>query len=188
MENLRPTRATCDDDQFAQFGEIDWRRVEALADITFGPDIRKAIENELNWHSVRWSEYARDADVVAYRKALESLSSLVKTPSSKDRMLPIEYELEQVMWFLEIMSQPLDDETQKMNVDYLLYSKIWSLIGKAGVPLTRGKGLPTNRLLKAQRVFQEICAQAGIKFSNSDQALAQALQRALKLFRPHWDK
>jgi hypothetical protein len=188
MENLRPPFATCADDRSGGHIRIDWHKVEVVADVRFESDLRDAIENELNWHSRRWAEYARDADVLAYRKALEALAAIIKAPSSKDRTLPIEYELGRVFWFLEIMSQPLDAELKTINADYFLYSQIWTLIGKAGIRLTRGKGLPKNRLLKAQRVFQEICAQAGITFSNSDQALAQALQRALKVSNPYWDK
>ena len=188
MDNLRPPFVTCGDDHSAQCIRIDWHKVEAMADVQFEPDLREAIENELNWHSRRWAEYAREPDSAAYRKAHEALAALVKAPSGKDRMLPIEQELERVFWFLEIMAQPLDADIKTINADYFLYSQIWALIGKAGVRLTRGKGLPNNRLLKAQRVFQEICVQAGITFSNSDQALAQALQRALKLSNPHWDK
>lgn len=187
MDNLRPPLASCGDNQSSHCIRIDWHRVEAIADVQFGPDLRKAIENELDWHSRRWAEYAREPDSAAYRKALEALAALVKAPSAKDRMLPIKDELERVFWFLEIMAQPLDADIKRINADYFLYSQIWTLIGKAGVRLTRGKGLPNNRLLKAQRVFQEICAQAGITFSNSDQALAQALQRALKLSNPNWD-
>lgn len=188
MENLRPPFATCADDQSGGLIRIDWYKVEVVAGVRFESDLREEIEDELNWHSRGWAEYARDADVLGYRKALEALAAIIKAPSSKDRVLPIEYELGRVFWFLEIMSQPLDAELKTINADYFLYSQIWTLIGKAGIRLTKGKGLPKNRLLKAQRVFQEICAQAGITFSNSDHALAQALQRALKVSNPHWDK
>lgn len=167
---------------------IDWRKVEAVADVEFELRLREEIERELNWHSQRWSEYSRDADVVAYRRAFEALSALVKNPSSRDRTLPIADELARVFWFLEFMSQPLDAEIKEVNADYLLYAKLWSLVGKAGIRLARGKGEPGNRLSKAQRVFQEICAQAGITFNNSDQALAKALQRALQHVSTGWDR
>ena len=102
MDNLRPPLASCGDNQSSHCIRIDWHRVEAIADVQFGPDLRKAIENELDWHSRRWAEYAREPDSAAYRKALEALAALVKAPSAKDRMLPIKDELERVFWFLEM--------------------------------------------------------------------------------------
>ena len=167
---------------------IDWYKVEAVADVEFTPDLRNQIENEFNWHSQRWSNYARDADVLAYRKAYEALAAIVKTPGSRDRTLPITDELNRVFCFLEFMTQPLDAEIKTVNANYLLYAKLWDLIGKAGIQLARGKGETGNRLSKAQRVLQVICAQAGITFNNSDQALAKALHRALHHINSEWDK
>lgn len=178
----------CADGKPVSQDRFDWHKIEAVADVHFEPDLRKEIENEFDWHSQRWSEYARDADVAAYRRAYEALAAIIKAPGSRDRTLPIADELDRVFWFLECMSQPLDAELKTVNADYLLYARLWHLIGKAGIRLAKGKGETGNRLSKAQRVLQEICAQAGITFNNSDQALAKALQRALQHVKFDWDK
>lgn len=159
---------------------IDWHKVESIADFQFEPDIRESIECELDWHSRQLEDYAPEFGYREYRKALEAIVAVVKTPKIRERMLPVEDELNRVFWFLEVMAEPVSPKQRIIKVDYILYYQIWSHIGKAGVRLTRGKGLPDNKLSKAQRIFQEICAQAGIGFNSSDQALAKALQRALK--------
>ena len=163
---------------------IDWLKVEAVAGVEFDASIRDAIENEFSGHVQRSEEYAPYVDEKAYNIALHALSALVQAPSAKERMQPIERELERVIWFLEILAQPNDIPSTVINNDYYLYARIWQHIGKAGIRLSKGKGILNNKLSKPQRVFKELCAQAGIKFSNSDQALALALHRALKASIP----
>lgn len=73
MDIPHPPITTFADGKPVSQDRFDWHKVEAVADVQFESDLREEIENEFDWHSQRWSEYARDADVAAYRKAYEAL-------------------------------------------------------------------------------------------------------------------
>lgn len=183
MDHPRPPFGTNVDSHFESNIRIDWPKVERVGDVRFAADIREAIENELNLHSQRLEKYARNVDEVVYRKALEALAATVSTPGAQERMLPVEHELHKVAWFLELMARPLSPRLQMLNDNYLLYSTLWSIIERTGVRMSMRKGTE-NKLSVAQRIFQEICAQASIRFNGSDEALAQPLKRALEASKP----
>lgn len=156
---------------------LDWERIEGISEHPFSHDLRNEIENNLSWFNSRSEDYADDVSSDEFANARKSLGALSRTNFSRSQIEPIEGEITTVLWFLELMSQVPSERA--VNAKYFLYFRIWKCIGKAGIKLTVGKGIPGHRLSHAQRVFGEICSEAGIGFV-SDQALADALKRALK--------
>ncbi|MCK9541621.1 MAG: hypothetical protein M0R03_06275 [Novosphingobium sp.] len=157
--------------------KFDWKRIERISELPFDNDIRNEIENNFSWFKLRSEDYADGVSSDEFANARNALGALSRTKFSRFQIEPIENEITTVLWFLEVMSQ-LPSE-REVNAKYFLYSRIWNCIGKAGVKLTLGKGIPNHRLSDAQKVFGEICSEGGMGFV-SDQALADALKRALK--------
>lgn len=157
--------------------KLDWEKIQEISRCPFNDLIRNEIENNIRWYRSRSVDYADDASSKDFSNALKALSTLSETEFSRSKLEPIEDEMVTVRWFLDVMSQAPSERA--INAKYFLYSRIWRCMGKAGVKLTQGKGIPNHRLSSAQKVFREICRQAAIEFP-SDQALADALKRALK--------
>lgn len=157
--------------------KFDWQTIQDIASCQFSDAIRNEIENNILWYRSRSSDYADDASSADFANALKALSVLSKTEFSHYKLEAIDDEMNTVMWFLDVMSQV--PSKQVISARYFLYSRIWRCIDRAGIKLTQGKGIPNHRLSHAQKVFREICRQAAIEFP-SDQALADALKRALK--------
>lgn len=157
--------------------EFDWEKIQEISSCQFSDLLRNEMENNIRWYHSGSAYYADNASSEDFSAALKALSLLSKTEFSRSMLEPIEDEMRTVQWFLDVMSQaPLE---RTVSAKYFLYSRIWGCVGKAGVKLTQGKGIPNHRLSHAQKVFREICRQATIEFP-SDQALADALKRALK--------
>lgn len=162
------------DDRRVRF---DWERIEGISKHPFNHELRNEIENNFSWFNSRREDYADDVSSDEFANARKALSALSRTKFSRFQIEPIENEVTTILWFLELMSQVPSERA--VNAKYFLYFIIWQCIGKAGIKLTLGKGIPNHRLSHAQRVFGEICSEAGMGFV-SDQALADALKRALK--------
>ena len=160
-----------------QHVKFDWGRIQDISNCQFDASIRNEIENNIRWYRSRTADYADDTSSEDFSFALKALSILSKTEFSRSKLEPINDELATVQWFLDVMSQAPFERT--VNAKYFLYSRIWTCLDKAGVKLTQGKGIQNHRLSRAQNVFREICRQAAMEFP-SDQALADALKRALK--------
>lgn len=161
--------------------EFDWDQIEGIAKCQFDNAVRQDIEKNIQWYLSRSGNYGVYITSEDYATALKALGILSSTEFSRFQMQPIEDELATVTWFLDVMAQAPFEKAN--NIKYFLYSRIWDGIGKAGVKLSQGKGIPNHRLSLAQNVFREICHQADIDFP-SDQALADALKRALKAMKP----
>lgn len=160
-----------------QHVKLNWEKISEISRCHFGETIRKEIENNIEWYKQRSGDYDGDPSWKDFENAFKALGLLNNSDYCRFQLEPITDELARVMWFLEIMAQAPDRKA--VSVKYFLYFRIWTLIGKAGVKLTQGKGIPDNRLSPAQHVFREVFRQAGIEFT-SDQALADVLRRALK--------
>jgi len=156
---------------------LQWDRIEDLSGCKFEERLRNEIESNLRWFRSCSGEYADGVRASDFGAALKSLERISRTEFSRFQIEAIEEELSTVMWFLEVMSHSEDDPA--ISKKYFLYVKVWNCIAKAGVKLSQGKGTTDHRLSHAQKVFREICRQAGILFT-SDQALASALKRALR--------
>lgn len=157
--------------------KFDWDKIQDISKCQFDNPVRNEIERNLRWYYSRSGDYADDISAGDFSAALKALGVLSKTEFSRFQLEPIEDELAIVQWFLDVMAQAPSEKA--VNAKYFLYFRIWKCVERAGVKLTKGKGIPNNRLSHAQKVFREICQQAGIEFP-SDQALADALKRALK--------
>jgi hypothetical protein len=157
--------------------KLDWEAIQDISRCQFDSALRDQIESNLEWYRLRSGEYADDASSKDFENAFKTLGFLNKSDFSRSQLEPIADELATVMWFLEVMAQAPAEKS--VSVKYFLYFRIWTLIGKAGVKLTQGKGILNHRLSHAQKIFREVCRQEGIEFA-SDQALADALRRALK--------
>ena len=157
--------------------KLNWEEIEEIWRCQFDHPIRNEIESNLEWHNSRSGDYAEDASFKDFENAFKALGLLNKSEFHQFQLEPIADELSTVTWFLEVMAQAPAE--RKVSMKYFLYFRIWTLIGKAGVKLTRGKGILGHPLSHAQKVFREVCRQAGITFV-SDQALADVLTRALK--------
>lgn len=157
--------------------DFDWEKIEAIAKCRFDGRIRSEIITNVRWYRERSDAYASDASRGDFIAAIKALNLLIRTEFSRFQLEPIEDELTTVQWFLDVMAQAPSE--QIVNIKYFLYSRIWKSIEVAGIKLTQGKGVPDHRLSHAQKVFREICKQTGIEFT-SDQALANALKRALR--------
>lgn len=157
--------------------KIDWEIIQDISECQFDNPVRNEIEHNIRWYNSRSGDYADDVSADDFSAALKALSALSKTEFSRFQLEPIENELAIVQWFLDVMAQAPPEKA--VNTKYFLYFRIWKCIEKAGVKLTQGKGIPNHRLSRAQKIFQAICQQGGIEFP-SDQALADALKRALK--------
>lgn len=161
-------------DSIANF---NWEEIERLSGCKFNAHVRSAIEANAHWYNTQNLDYTDDSTPEDFALAYKALEVLRKTEFSRSQIEPIEDELATVQWFLEVMSQ--EPSARSVYAKYFLYHRMWRCMDTAGVKLSQGKGTQDNPLSHAQRVFREICRQAGVRFS-SDQALAEALKRALK--------
>ena len=157
---------------------LDWDKIQDVSGCHFEISIRHEIASNISWYRTRISDdFVSDASAKEFINALKAIERLQKTEFSRFQLEAVADELETVRWFLDVLAQAPTERA--VNVKYFLYSRIWNCIGRAGVKLTQGKGIPGHLLSHSQKVFREICGQAGIEFT-SDQALADVLKRSLK--------